>query len=454
MEELSRWYLTPIMGAYVVLGILFSLMVPAWEAPDEPAHYNYVRQLADWQFPVMTNSDYDQAYQSEVIGADFDPTYSVEPFSYQDYQPPLYYLIQTPVFWLSGGSLFAMRLFGIFLGALTLYFAWRVFSRLAALAGWGPAVPLLATAFFAFLPQHLAIQSGMNNDSLAELLIAMGLLFLLLDLPNWQAEPAETKFSFWPSSRPGRWLAVVMGLCLLTKVTAYLLILVVGVTILIVYRWNWSGIVRKGFQMFTVPFLVGCLWWVRNLMVYGWPDFLGTEAHDSAVVGQPTTAEWIEQFGLPEVGRRFVQTSFRSFWGQFGWMEVVMPRWVYLTLALFSIIVLLGFLVSIFMPGPKKDQAPAGSITRSILLTPLLTLFILNLALYLAYNLTFVQHQGRYLFSSLVPISVAVSIGIWTIIGQNTTLKQLPESFWGYLLSTGLIGLNLLALFRFIIPAL
>ena len=219
-------------------------------------------------------------------------------------------------------------------------------------------------------------------------------------------------------------------------------------------RWNWGAILRKGLEMFTVPFLTGCLWWVRNLVVYGWPDFLGTGAHDSAVVGQPTTAEWIEQFGVLEVGRRFVQTTFRSFWGQFGWMEVVMPRWVYLTLALFSVIVLLGFLALIVMPGRKDDTTSAGTLTRSTLFTPLITLFIFNLALYLAYNITFVQHQVRYFFSSLVPISVAVSIGIWHVIGQNTILKQLPESFWGYLLSTGLIGLNLLALFRFIIPAL
>ncbi len=447
MEELSRRYLAPILGAYVVLGILFSLMVPAWEAPDEPAHYNYVRQLAQWQFPVMTNDDYDQAYQSEVIGADFDPAYSVEPFSYEDYQPPLYYLIQTPVFWLAGGELKAMRLFGVFLGVVTLYCAWLVFSRLSVLAGWGPAVPLLATAFYAFLPQHLSIQSSVNNDSLAELLIALGLLFLFRDLDSWQPAP-DQPFSVWPSTRNGRWLVVVLSLCLLTKVTAYLLILAVGITIIATLRWNWPAMIRKGFETFTVPFLVGCLWWVRNLFVYGWPDFLGIEAHDLAVVGQLTTAEWVDQISAGEAGRRFLQTTFRSFWGQFGWMEVVMPRWVYSILAVFSILVLIGFIAARILPGRGLARLPKP------LATPLISLFLLNLALYLAYNISFVQHQGRYFFSSLVPISLAVSIGIWFFIGQNKTLKQLPDYFWGYLLSTGLIGLNLLALFRFIIPTL
>ena len=445
MVRLSNRFLPPIIGAYVLLGILFSLMIPEWEAPDEPAHYNYIRQLAQFDMPIMTDNDYDQDYQSEVIGADFDDQYSVEPFSYEDYQPPLYYLLQTPVFWLSGGSVKAMRLFGVFLGAITLFLAFQVFSHLATIAGWPKAIPLIATAFFAFLPQHLAIQSSINNDSLAELLIAAGLLLLIYEVPTWRMSQPSSRIRFWPRTATGRWLVVVLSLCLLTKVTAYLLILVVGLTILFTLRWDWQAIFQKGFQLFTVPFLVGCLWWVRNLFVYGWPDFLGIEAHDSAVVGQPTTADWIDQFGFMEVTRRFFQTTFRSFWGQFGWMEVVMPSWVYSVLAIFSILVLLGFLFACLS---SKDALPASLIA---LLT---VLFLLNLTLYLAYNITFVQHQGRYFFSSLVPISVAVAIGIWFFIGQNNRLKELPEFFWGYLLSFGLVGLNLLALFRFILPAL
>ena len=457
MRSSRNSVLAPIIGAYALLGILFSLLIPAWEAPDEPAHYNYVRQLADFNFPVMTDNDYDQAYQSEVIGADFDPSYSVEPFSYEDYQPPLYYLIQTPVYWISGGSLFAMRLFGVFLGALTLYFAYCVFTKTADFLGWGRAVPWLAVGFFAFLPQHLAIQSSMNNDSLAELLIAAGLLLLINQVTEWQAadqsdprsDPIEWRLL--PQSRNGRWLIFVLCLCLLTKVTAYLLILVVGVTIIFAHRWRWMAIVQKGFETFTVPFLAGCLWWGRNLWVYGWPDFLGIQAHDSAVVGQPTTAEWLAEFGAFEVGRRFVQTTFRSFWGQFGWMEVVMPPWVYTILAIFSGLALIGFIAHL-ITNRQKAEHPERSLTPLYVL--LTTLFLLTLTLYLAYNVTFVQHQGRYFFSSLIPISIGVSIGIWFFIGQNRSLEKLPDFIWGYLLSAGLIGLNLLALFRFILPAL
>ncbi|MFK7803940.1 MAG: DUF2142 domain-containing protein [Anaerolineae bacterium] len=455
MQSPNHRLFIPILVAYLSIAALYALLVPAWEAPDEPAHYNYIRQLAGFSFPVMTNDDYNQEYQSEAISSDFDPSYSVEPFSYEDYQPPLYYLIQTPVYWLSGGSLSAMRLFGVFLGGITLSLAWLIFSHMAQVAGWGQAVPLLAVSFFAFLPQHISIQSSVNNDSLMELLVAAGLLLLIKLTPEWQAPDDDTsgaKFMLeasTPTNRLTWWLVVVMSLALLTKVTAYLLILVVGIAILTVFWRDWSRIVAKGFETFTIPFLVGCLWWVRHLILYGGPDFLGIQAHDAAVVGQPTTASWIAEFGRQETLRRLIQTSFRSFWGQFGWMEVVMPQWVYTILAIFSIIVLIGFIEALFT-GRWKSLSP--QLTTLYLL--LFSLFLLNLALFLAYNLTFVQHQGRYLFASLVPISLAVAIGISFFIGQNKAINHFPKFIWGYLLSAGLIGLNLLALFRFILPAL
>lgn len=443
----------PILLAYLVIASLYALLIPEWEAPDEPAHYNYIRQLAGWQMPIMTAADYDQAYQSEVVSKDFDPQYSVTTaFSYEDYQPPLYYMLQTPVFWLSGGSTAAMRMFGVLLGTITLTLAWLVLQQVTVWARWHRSIPVLGTAFFAFLPQHIAMQASINNDSLAELLIAGGLLALIFQVSAWQKDE--------PSPQSKWWLIALMSMALLTKVTAYMLILVVGVTILFVFWNNWTRIIHKGFELFTLPFLVGCVWWGRNLWVYGWPDFLGIRRHDEVVVGQPKTAEWIEQFGAYETGRRFIQTSFRSFWGQFGWMEVVMPAWVYTALALFSIIVTIGFVLTISRHQLSINNHPLAAnyllpTTRhplsTILYSLLSTLFLLNLALYLAYNLTYVQHQGRYFFSALVPISLAVAIGVWFFIGQNKHLEKLP---WGTLFSAGLIGLNVLALFRFILPAL
>ena len=87
---------------------------------------------------------------------------------------------------------------------------------------------------------------------------------------------------------------------------------------------------------------------------------------------------------------------------------------------------------------------------------PLLSGFtlLMSLAVYLTYNLTFVQHQGRYLFSALVPIAIGVAVA-WALLIRPLT-DRYPAA--GYLLPLGLglllVGLDLLALYRFIVPAL
>ena len=34
-----------ILVVYLIAGGLYAFLTPAWQAPDEPAHYNYVRHL-------------------------------------------------------------------------------------------------------------------------------------------------------------------------------------------------------------------------------------------------------------------------------------------------------------------------------------------------------------------------------------------------------------------------
>ena len=93
-----------LLLAYLFLATLFVLRTPPWQAPDEPAHYNYVRQLAEGELPVIEPGDWDQTYLSQIVGAEFDPTFPVEGFTYEDWQPPLYYLLQVPIYRLGSGS--------------------------------------------------------------------------------------------------------------------------------------------------------------------------------------------------------------------------------------------------------------------------------------------------------------------------------------------------------------
>ncbi|HQJ52731.1 MAG TPA: hypothetical protein PKW05_13230, partial [Anaerolineae bacterium] len=55
----QRWFLGAIVGCYLVLGWLYARWTPNWQAPDEPAHYNYVTYLAEnHRLPVLQAGDY------------------------------------------------------------------------------------------------------------------------------------------------------------------------------------------------------------------------------------------------------------------------------------------------------------------------------------------------------------------------------------------------------------
>jgi len=79
--------------------------------------------------------------------------------------------------------------------------------------------------------------------------------------------------------------------------------------------------------------------------------------------------------------------------------------------------------------------------------------FLLTLALHVGYNLTFVQHQGRYLFPALIPIAVGFTAGLGYWL--RPLIRRWPRAGW--LLPLGIAavlgGIALFALWR-IVPGL
>ncbi|MCA9967106.1 MAG: DUF2142 domain-containing protein, partial [Anaerolineales bacterium] len=364
MKRTDGLILSCILLVYLFVGTLYAAYTPAWQAPDEPAHYNYVRQLAAGELPVIETGDYDQKYIETIVGSRFDPQYSVSPLTYEDWQPPLYYLLQTPVYWLSGGSLLALRLFSMLLGAGVVVLAYGVARRVFPEQRW---VAATTAVFVAFLPQHLTMLASVNNDSLAELLIG-GILWVLLglvEIGDWRSEIGRKRLVT---------LGVLLGLGFLTKAMVYLLAPVAGLVVLWRCWGKWGELVQTAVLAFAPAFLLGLLLWSRNIIVYDGLDIMASAAHNSVVVGQPRTAEWVAKYGVDGTLSRFATTTFNSFWGQFGWMAVPMPRWVYAPLTLFTALVLVGLLIY-WRNKPALHPTPHSPLPALILfLTLALTL--------------------------------------------------------------------------------
>ena len=103
----------------------------------------------------------------------------------------------------------------------------------------------------------------------------------------------------------------------------------------------------------------------------------------------------------------------------------------------------------------RPSQSASLPIHRSTHLpTPRLLLALsalLTFLTFVGYNLTFVQHQGRYLFPALIPLGTAAALGL------SMVARVLPQRIRAWMIGAlfaGLAALDVYCLFKFIIPFL
>jgi hypothetical protein len=170
---------------------------------------------------------------------------------------------------------------------------------------------------------------------------------------------------------------------------------------------------------------------VRNAVVYRGLDILGWARHDAVVLNQPRTAEWLSRLGWGGLVRQFAQTTFHSFWAQFGWMGVLVDSRIYLALALVSAVVLVGFAFWLLRLSVNKSMLSGWQWQGLALMA---AWFGLTALLYIGYNVKFVQHQGRYLFPAMPAIALAAALG-W-----REALRPTRARFLAYLGVAALIA--------------
>ena len=397
----ERGILAAIVTVYVLLGGLYASLTPAWQVPDEPAHYNYVRYLVQEQrLPVLQMGDYDQAYLALITDERFPPERSIDSIRYEFHQPPLYYALLTPVYTLSDGALMPLRLCSVLLGAGVLIAAYLTGKAMYPNRAW-PALAM--TSFIAFIPQHITMTAGVENDALAELLLAI----VLLRLVRWLCSDKPLR------SRSHVTTSVIIGLGLLTKTTCYITV-PLAIIAVVLKSWRKMPSGRRTFDtrpalaaaisLLLPALLISLPWFIRNAVVYENLDITGLRRHDVVVEGQLRASEWIELYGWTNWPAVFSHTTFRSFWAQFGWMAVPIDWRIYTALRMISTVAGVGF---IFRAVDAWEARRWPSPTLILLFCS----GALTLGTYLWYNLSFYQAQGRYLFPALIPLGLAWAMG-------------------------------------------
>lgn len=420
------------LGAIVLwqlaAGALYALAVPPWQAPDEPAHFNYARHLAQTgTLPVLQLGDYDGSYLELLKASRFPPALPLDSVRYEGHQPPAYYVLVAPMVALGGFSdPRPARLLSVALGALLIVLVYLIVRTVLPTR---PDLALLAAVLPAVVPQHLAIFASVSNDALASVAVALAVLLTLRLVARREREGKP------PSARQVLLLGLALALCLLTKVTAWVALPVA----LLGLRWAGAG--WRTLTLTLVPAAVAGLFWAgRNIALYGPLDPLGLARHDAVVAGQPLTGA----FGLTTL-RTLVAVGFQSFWGQFGWMGVLMDGWVYGLLWAGTLLALLGLIA--FVVDLRRGRVPIDRAGwRGLALLGVLGLLLV--AGFLWYNLRYLQPQGRYLFAAMPAIALALALGLRWVFSERWGLLPLGAVYGG------LAVLDLYALWRYILPQL
>lgn len=464
----SHRLLVLVLALFLVLGGIYSVATPIFEAGDEIWHYPFVQYLASGHsLPVQ------------------DPAVKTL-WAQEGGQPPLYYALGAlATFWIDTRDLtdrlwlnpeakvgitlvygnknlivhtsaenfpwhntalavHLLRLLSLLMSAGTVALTYLLAlefkpddRRLAA----------LAAALVAFNPMFLFIGASVNNDNLAVLLATLTLVLLVRLITR-----GVTMRRFVV-------LGVVLGLAALSKVSdAGLMALAAAVFVYVFWehlrtdlrgRTGIAALLAKPRGTAFTRVLPGALvcaaivvavagwWYARNWLLYG--DPLAFNVWVAIAGGRPEPATPVTLLNEFE--------GFRiSFWGNFGGVNIIAPGWVYTVLDAFSVMAWIGLLV-----GLVRRTLPR------LLALPLLWVVLILFSL-VRWTFLTLASQGRLIFPAISALALLMAWGLAQFTTGNFRLaiprRRGSPAFW--LLGAAAIFLfafALLAPFALIAPA-
>ncbi|HSD82458.1 MAG TPA: glycosyltransferase family 39 protein, partial [Anaerolineae bacterium] len=436
-----------VLIGYVCLAVVYSLVNPLFESPDESNHYDFVRYLiAHHELPVQTLGKLTEYFEpplyyaisAVLIGGVPVEAYTprVNPFfGYEAYRfgidnKALYIHSAQEAFPYQGTALAVhlLRGFSILLGALSLIVSFRALSEVFK----RPAMALGAIAFIAFNPQFLLISSSVSNDNL---IILLSVLMTWLAIRIAQSGITQQRTLI---------MAALAAAAVLTKLSAALLILVF-LAALFVARTPW----RKWLSTLTISGAAGLVltgwWFLRNMGLYGEPTGIRMWQQ---IWGWENVAVSSSDLGVA------LQNLWTSYWGRFGWGQIVLPYEVYGILLIIGLLSLIGLARNLYA-WRQRTHSPAGEVDLPDADPRGLGILLLTLGLVLGASIWYglvnpAGTAGRFWFPAIMPLGGLMFYGLRGLYRPRQT--QLDKWFIGGVYGS-MIALGVGSLIGVIAPA-
>lgn len=458
VDYLSRWsskiwaslsgrrLLIAILAAHFVLGMLYSVVVPMWEASDETGHFAFVKYLAsERHFPP--------------------PGQEITKWYDESHQPPLYYLLTAfAISWIDtndglepeinphaftgrgmGGVNIAVHsdreAFPYRGTALAMHVA-RLVSVLISTAVVGvtyligrflfpedDAIAFGAMGINAFWPQFLFLGSVVTNDVLVPLVSSLVVLFLL-------------RIAYRPA-RPTDFVG--LGLCLLagvaTKMSAWVLVPFALVVLIAIGVRRVSPRAR----WWVLPVMWFCfsgLWWrFRGLTLPDrWFDGLryGSTMKSALSFLQHPLRQAIRWHWdtLPHA----LRYCSRTIWASFGWDNIGVEEWVY---QIFTLLCLAGAIGLILFMARRWNHARKFGVV----------MLAFGVACIFAPSVYRILLGGqRFLYGRIVSSAIPI-LSLLLFLGLSQLVPRRHTKLLALVTGGSLCALAIIIPFRYIAPA-
>ena len=427
-----HWPLVILLILYLLLGYFYLVKSPFSSKPDEGWHLGYVEHLKrNRSLPVV---------RLERMGIG-----ERERFEPEGHQPPFYYALVALLSWKddmsdaeklyrpnphflstekgnknplapsrsrSEATLLIGRYLSLFFGAIAVTATYFMACEFLP-----QNIALMAATLVALNPQFLFISTSLSNDISVVALITAGL---------WQGIRV-LKTGLTP--RRAMLLGVITGFATLFKLSGFLLIIVV---FLLGLKEAW----RKGGKAFggiipavALSVAIPAPWFWRNWKLYG--DALATNVVFALMGQRPEPIPWARFKAL-------LLFIWKAYWVDFSAGGIVFAqKWVYLLLALFVVLALIGAVIAFI----RRRE-----IRLYLGLCFVWTVLVTSSFLSLTCRTEMFMGGGRLLFPAISAISIVLAVGVDELIPRKRkdVLPLLFSSLW--------IAFAVFALGRYLMP--
>jgi 4-amino-4-deoxy-L-arabinose transferase-like glycosyltransferase len=404
--------------------------------------YKYCDYVIGWQGPNVCETDQPSylAAPKHVVFYNMGIGYKVVGFQYAANHPPLYYMLMTPLYWLTDGAspetqLYFFRAAAIPFGLITIFLAYLL-ARL--LFRDDSFLAITVPAFVAFQPQVSYEAAMVNND-----IVAIAAYSALLSLLVWgirERFPPKilvlTGFTF--------------GIALLAKGTgltaAPLIALAVVVSSGLRNVRDW---LRKGAFVLAIS----------GLLVWPWYLFLYRTYGNLSAFDQISALQWnnYRVGGTPSFWELFWNKNFATLrwqetWGMFGWRRLPLDGGLLWAIAIPLILGLTGLVgYGVIVARNARNDVQGDAILQPqrwqiVSLALMLSTCIVAYLAIIQFGLRFELTQARYYFPAVNAVAVLLMLGLRTL----TPIRW--RTFGQGAIVAGLILMNVVIYSQYVIP--